>query len=267
MTKTVVISGGHYGPYTGASDLVDEVTESWKIAKQVASLLRAKGITVHEFYDTVSKNQNDNLNRIVAFHNSKKRDLDLSFHLNSTVRKSEGIGCETLYYDAVALAKKITDAICAITGFKNRGAKERRELAFLRGTNEKAVLLEPFFVSSVEDVRIYKEKFNEICEAIANAVAEHLGVKITTVSKPVSKPSTTNKNSYFTTNPGKIKVIKVCWQYSGTSFNKKQRERKVDAGPTIYTVVKIEKTKNGTPRLLMKNGTFMTANKKFIEKA
>ncbi|MFJ9462160.1 DUF5776 domain-containing protein [Viridibacillus arvi] len=83
----------------------------------------------------------------------------------------------------------------------------------------------------------------------------------------VSKPSTTNKNSYFTTNPGKIKVIKGCWQYSGTSFNKKQREQKVDAGPTIYTVVKIEKTKNGTPRLLMKNGTFMTANKKYIEKA
>ncbi|MGE7836483.1 DUF5776 domain-containing protein [Viridibacillus arvi] len=35
----------------------------------------------------------------------------------------------------------------------------------------------------------------------------------------------------------------------------------------MYPVVKIEKTKNGTPRLLMKNGTFMTANKKYIEKA
>lgn len=90
---------------------------------------------------------------------------------------------------------------------------------------------------------------------------------ITTVSKPVSKPSTSNKNSYFDTNPGKVKVIKDCWQYSGTSFNKKQREQKVDAGPNIYTVEKIEKTKNGTPRLLMKNGTFMTANKKYIEKA
>ncbi|MGE7917963.1 DUF5776 domain-containing protein [Viridibacillus sp. NPDC093762] len=87
------------------------------------------------------------------------------------------------------------------------------------------------------------------------------------VSKPVGNPSTSNKNSYFTTNPGKIKVIKDCWQYSGTSFNKKQREQKVDAGPNIYTVVKIEKTKKGTPRLLMKNGTFMTANKKYIEKA
>lgn len=45
MTKTVVISGDYYGPNTGASDIVDEVTEAWKIAKQVAEVLRAKGIT------------------------------------------------------------------------------------------------------------------------------------------------------------------------------------------------------------------------------
>ncbi|MEX3621849.1 N-acetylmuramoyl-L-alanine amidase [Viridibacillus arvi] len=264
MTKTVVISGGHYGPYTGASDIVDEVTEAWKISKQVAKLLRAKGITVHEFYDTVSKNQNDNLNRIVAFHNSKKRDLDLSFHLNSTVRKAEGIGCETLYYDAVALAKKITDAICVTTGFKNRGAKERRELAFLRGTNEPAVLLEPFFVSSVEDVRIYEEKFNVICEAIANAVAEHLGVKISTVSKPVSKPSTSNNEGYYKKGTGLYRIKKACIAYDGVVFgnSKKVQALKVNEKYTIVDIVKV----GSAYRLKTKSGLYITAKKEYVEK-
>ncbi|MGE7836482.1 N-acetylmuramoyl-L-alanine amidase [Viridibacillus arvi] len=49
---------------------------------------------------------------------------------------------------------------------------------------------------------------------------------ITTVSKSVSNPSTSNKNSYFNTNTGKVKVIKGCWQYSGTSFNKKNGNKK-----------------------------------------
>ncbi|MGE7624604.1 N-acetylmuramoyl-L-alanine amidase [Viridibacillus sp. NPDC096237] len=88
--------------------------------------------------------------------------------------------------------------------------------------------------------------------------------EVTTVSKP-ENPSTSN--NYYTSNPGKIKVIKTCWQYKGTNFVEGNRVQKVAAGPIEYTVKKIEHTKAGTPRLLMKNGTYMTTNKKYVKKA
>lgn len=92
------------------------------------------------------------------------------------------------------------------------------------------------------------------------------GGKITTVSKP-KEPVTAKKDEYYTSNPGTIKVIKECWQYNSTDFADKNKVQKVKADSTKYTVDKIVKTKAGTPRLLMKNGTYMTANKKYVKKA
>ena len=94
-------------------------------------------------------------------------------------------------------------------------------------------------------------------------VAQALKPTITTVSKPNSAQA---KAQYFTENPGKIRVKKTCNQYKTTEFTQKNFVQTVAVGPTMYTVDKIVKTSAGTPRLLMKNGNYMTANKDYVTK-
>ncbi|MED3660868.1 N-acetylmuramoyl-L-alanine amidase [Ureibacillus sp. FSL K6-8385] len=171
----IAISSGHFGPGTGARDIIDEVTEARKVVDRVSYLLRNAGITVHKIVDNQSKTQSQNLNYLIAQHNAKKRDLDVSIHFNASGKRTDlPIGTEVLYRsDSMrAFAAKVSQSIAAASGLKNRGAKKRAELAFLRGTNKPAILIEVCFVNSTEDVRIYRAKFNDICEAIAKECVE-----------------------------------------------------------------------------------------------
>ena len=70
------------------------------------------------------------------------------------------------------MSKGISDA----SGLKNRGAKQRKELAFLRDTKMPAILIEVCFVNSVEDVQRFEQHFEEICMAIASVLAKFIGV-------------------------------------------------------------------------------------------
>jgi hypothetical protein len=65
----------------------------------------------------------------------------------------------------------MVDAVCTASGLKNRGAKLREELYFLRHTEMPAVLAEICFVDSHADVKIYNAKFNDICTALAAGIA------------------------------------------------------------------------------------------------
>lgn len=163
----IVISSGHGKLVRGASGYIDEVDEARKVVNKVAELL---GSSVTVFHDDVSKSQGENLDRIVDFHNSKERDLDVSVHFNAYETTSEPMGCEVLYVTQPDLAGKVAAAICE-SGLKNRGAKKRTDLAFLNGTNEPAILLEICFVDSGDDVAIYEARFNEICTSIAEAIS------------------------------------------------------------------------------------------------
>ena len=83
----VVISSGHGKYIRGAAGPqpwgLDEVDEARKVVEEVAQNLRLGGIEVVTYHDDVSTTQNENLNRIVDFHNSKTRDLDISCHFNA----------------------------------------------------------------------------------------------------------------------------------------------------------------------------------------
>ncbi|WP_234447534.1 N-acetylmuramoyl-L-alanine amidase [Viridibacillus soli] len=158
-----------------------------------------------------------NINRnflytIVDYHNGKKRELDVSVHLNASKKTDKPVGVECLYYDAKALSVKVSAAISEAPGLKDRGAKERKDLYFLNATSEPAILIEVCFVDSKADAKIYNDKFEEICQAIASVIANELGYKkkeITTVSKPskpVSKPS--NTEEYYKNGTGLYRIKK-----------------------------------------------------------
>ena len=132
----ICISSGHSTKCRGASDIIDEVEEATAVVDDVAICLRDAGVQVEVFHDTVSDDQQENLNRIVDWHNSHHRDLDVSVHFNSSDegRTERPIGVEVLYVTQGALAERISTAISDASGLTNRGCKYRDDLFFLNHT-------------------------------------------------------------------------------------------------------------------------------------
>jgi hypothetical protein len=157
-----VISSGHGLYVRGASGILDEVDEARKVVDRLA-----KDLNAAVFHDNASKSQDENLNRIVSFHNSQERLLDISVHFNAYVETHSPMGCEVLYVTQNALASQLSLAIANAGGFINRGGKKRSDLYFLNHTNEPAILIEVCFVDSVADAQLYQGNFEPICEAIA----------------------------------------------------------------------------------------------------
>jgi N-acetylmuramoyl-L-alanine amidase len=167
----VVISSGHGKHIRGASDILDEVDEARRVVEQVAIFLRSINVDVETFHDDISTTQNENLNRIVSYHNSCTRDLDVSVHFNAYEHTSKGMGTECLYVTQQALSQTVAGNISSASGLINRGPKKRTDLYFLNNTTEPAILIEVCFVDSQADADIYRANFELICNAIAEAIS------------------------------------------------------------------------------------------------
>ena len=260
MTKQFVISSGHGDKVSGAIGILNEHNEAKKVVNRVYAILtnnyNGKGYKYHE---KTATNQNQNLSNIVSYHNSKSRSLDISVHFNSASPQATGTEC--LYYDQKSLSVKMSAAMSDKLGITNRGAKERKELYFLRNTSKPAILLEVCFVTSKKDAAAYRENFEDLCQAIAKVVANELGYtkKITTVSKPsVEAPS------YYKSGTGLYRIKKNCYAYKSVIFDKENRVELCQKG-TKYTITDIAKY-GSTYRLHTKSGLFITANKEYVEK-
>jgi hypothetical protein len=167
----VVISAGHAKAVQGAVGYLNEYDENVRVVKRVSELLGDFGVKVETFVDTVSTTQNNNLKRIVGFHNAEERDLDVSIHFNSYETTNSPMGTECLYLTQDALAQKVATEISLASGLKNRGPKKRTDLYFLNKTEEPAILIEVCFVDSRPDAEIYDAQFEEICAAIAQTIS------------------------------------------------------------------------------------------------
>jgi len=163
----IVISSGHGKYVRGASGLIDEVDEARRVVSRVADFLRMLGHEATEFHDNTSTTQNENLNTIVNFHNSQKRDFDVSVHFNAYVPTDGGRGTEVLYLTQDAVATRVVNSIAEASGLINRGIKKRTDLFFLNKTEMPAILIEVCFVDAGEDVKKYQDNFDKICAGIA----------------------------------------------------------------------------------------------------
>jgi N-acetylmuramoyl-L-alanine amidase len=167
--KRIVISSGHGKHVPGAIGILDEHKEAVRVVDLLAAMLIDRGVLIDTFEDTVSHSQNENLNRIVDFHNSRTRDLDVSVHFNAYVETDKPMGTEVLYVTQGALAREVSTAI-ASCGFVDRGPKQRTDLFFLNNTTAPAILIEICFVDSSSDAEIYELAFEAICESIADVL-------------------------------------------------------------------------------------------------
>lgn len=166
----IVMSSGHGKYVRGAADILDEVDEARKVVDKTAEILRGAGVDITVFHDNTSHSQSENLNTIVNFHNSKTRDLDISVHFNAYQHTSKPMGTECLYVTQEELAEDVSRAIATAGKFIDRGPKYRSDLKFLNSTEMPAILIETCFVDSSADAALYRENFDVICNAIADAI-------------------------------------------------------------------------------------------------
>ena len=197
--QSIVISAGHSSKCRGAIGIIDEYTENVRVMEKTADILRNRGVTVRTFADTISTTQNENLNRIVDYHNSQERELDVSIHFNANVETNSPMGTECLYVTQGGLADAMADSIAGV-GFKDRGPKKRTDLFFLNNTEEPAILIEVCFVDSAADVELYKAEFDKVCDAIAivlggegaQPVPPEPGPEVATVTVTIDAPPGVN---------------------------------------------------------------------------
>ncbi|HAA7464000.1 TPA_asm: M15 family peptidase [Listeria monocytogenes] len=79
-------------------------------------------------------------------------------------------------------------------------------------------------------------------------------------------PASSNKNTYYTENPRKVKTLVQCDLYNSVDFTEKHKTGGTFPAGTVFTISGMGKTKGGTPRLKTKSGYYLTANKKFVKK-
>lgn len=186
------VHGGHNKYSTGASGVLNELTEDRKVKDLVISKLRALGHTVYDCTDDSGTSQNKNLKNIVAKCNAHSVDIDVSIHFNAGAKDSYGnsktTGTEVYYYSSKgkAYAEKVVNAIAEL-GFKNRGAKKSTSLYVLKNTNSPAILIECCFVDDKDDANLYN------AEKMASAIVKGLTGK--TVSASTSNNTSTNTSA------------------------------------------------------------------------
>jgi hypothetical protein len=175
----IVISSGHGLKIRGAAGPepwgVDEVDEARRVVAELADWLTINGYDVAQLHDDVSTNQSDNLHWIVSHHNAFAAEdrLDVSIHFNAYLAdENAGRGTECLYLTQDELADRVAAAISNVSGLINRGPKYRSDLYFLNGTTGSlgAILVEVAFVDAGQDCEAYRQHFEEICAAIADAI-------------------------------------------------------------------------------------------------
>ncbi|EJI2883279.1 M15 family metallopeptidase [Listeria monocytogenes] len=79
-------------------------------------------------------------------------------------------------------------------------------------------------------------------------------------------PASSNKNTYYTENPRKVKTLVQCDLYNSVDFTEKHKTGGTYPAGTVFTISGMGKTKGGTPRLKTKSGYYLTANTKFVKK-
>jgi N-acetylmuramoyl-L-alanine amidase len=173
IMNRIVIDAGHGGYDNGASyEGRLEKDDNLSLALALGRELSDRGYDVDytrttDVYDSPVKKAETG--------NSKRAELFISLHRNSSPDANQYSGVQTLVYDdsgeKAELARNINDALEQV-GFRNINVQERPRLAVLKHTNMPAVLVETGFINNDYDNYLYDTKFDEIVKAIADAVDE-----------------------------------------------------------------------------------------------
>ena len=120
-----------------------------EVSKKLQKVLEA--YKVDTYLSRTSENETIGIDARYKKAKQINADLLISIHINSAANSSAS-GIEVLYKEQQSLATHLTNALCAATGARNRGAKYRADLGVLNGFNN-SVLLELGFISNAEECK------------------------------------------------------------------------------------------------------------------
>ena len=173
----ISIDAGHGGHDPGAvQNGVNEKDITLEVAKKLDSALKKEG------YDIVMTRDKDvyvELKERADIANRNNSDIFISLHCNSFSSESAH-GIEVLYNPnrsgSKQLAQLVLDELVKATGARNRGIKERPELAVLKHTTMPAILVEMGFISNkAEAQKLQTASYqNKIVEAIVKGVEKYI---------------------------------------------------------------------------------------------
>ena len=182
INKTIFIDPGHGGTDPGAIGSTYGTLEkeaALDVGKKLMSKLQAKGYKV-----LYSRNTDVyvNLSTRSGKANESKSTLFVSMHFNSAT-SSAATGIETLYKvdgrTSNVLADKVQKELIKKTGLRDRGLKQRSDLAVLNGTKMPAILVEGGFLSnSTDENSIINDAFrNKLADAIVAGIEGYFSVQ------------------------------------------------------------------------------------------
>lgn len=153
----IAVRGGHCPKVTGASALLNELTEDRKVKDAVIKYLKQLG---HEVLDVTPPDSTSTSSADLAYGVNKANnwgaDLFVSIHFNKAYNSYNGaLGSEVCVYSTYDIAQRVVNGLGEL-GFKNRGQKIRTGLYELKNTSMKSMIVETCFVEATEDVALYK---------------------------------------------------------------------------------------------------------------
>lgn len=173
MAYKIILDPGHGGSDPGATyNGRQEKDDALGLAMAVGQLLENAGFDVEytrttDVYDTPFEK--------ATIANNAGGDLFVSFHRNSSPMPNMYNGVQTLVYNdegiKAELARNINANLTAL-GFEDKGVVNRPNLVVLRRTRMPAVLIETGFINSDKDNEIYDTRFQEVAQAIADAIID-----------------------------------------------------------------------------------------------
>ena len=151
------------------------------------------------------------------------------------------------YPDAV----EVCDHIAAL-GFANRGVKEGSGLYVIRKTKAKSMLIEVCFVND-PDASLYQQKFEQICTAIAYALADYVQAE----PKPVAPVQLPEKKKYVKVLVDDLAVRKSpSWDKSAVAGRVQKNE--------VFTIADGPIKVSGGSMYELKSGLYITAAEKYV---
>ena len=189
----IAVRGGHTELCTGASALINELTEDRKVKDAVIKYLKTLGQDVLDVTPPV--NYTSSASKDLAYGVNKANNyganLFVSIHFNKAYDTYNGsLGSEVCVYSTNDYANRVVEKLGCL-GFGNRGQKIRTGLYELNHTNMKAMIVEVCFVEATEDVALYKKLG---ADAIGKAIAEAIvNTNVSNVATPTPEKKTEAK--------------------------------------------------------------------------
>ena len=192
----IAVRGGHTELCTGASALINELTEDRKVKDAVIKYLKTLGQDVLDVTPPV--NYTSSASKDLAYGVNKANNyganLFVSIHFNKAYDTYNGsLGSEVCVYTPFDTANRVVEKLGCL-GFGNRGQKIRNNLYELRNTNMLAMIVEVCFVEATEDVALYRKLG---ADAIGKAIAEAIVNKKIENFKEDNNESEVNYSMYL----------------------------------------------------------------------